>query len=236
MEENPALASSSVVLVYLRMHSCEIHEETNPIQIKTFWLSWTGEKGSHKPWSTGNSLFQNEMRSLHCKHCCAGCPVRLTESYKWRMDRCGIEVSGEGSWSSWIFGSPQLQYSLTCTLNTGSLNVFAEMKQAVLRRFANMPISGDFQSWQLPGVAQTVRGSVTAVIHTIHSICTIRSISCSWNPVHSCYSGHGACLEAVLVQVDQKFEFSIKMKFLTSGQLSLSFPNKYNVLHVWVCK
>lgn len=36
LEENPAMASSYVILAYLRMHSFEIHEETNPIQIKTF--------------------------------------------------------------------------------------------------------------------------------------------------------------------------------------------------------
>lgn len=46
-----------------------------------------------------------------------------------------------------------LSYStLSHALNTGSLNVFAEMELAVLRRFVNrfvnMPISGDSQSLQ----------------------------------------------------------------------------------------
>lgn len=49
------------------MYSFEIYEETNPIQIKTFWLSLTKEKSDCINQSMGYSLFQNEARSLHRK-------------------------------------------------------------------------------------------------------------------------------------------------------------------------
>lgn len=102
------------------------------------------------------------------------------------------------------------------------------MKLTTLRKFADSYISGDLKL-TIASDNQSMCRCITAVICTIHSIHTIQSISWNGNLMYLWYSGHGACHELVVVEVDLEPEFSIEIKFLTSQQLSFSFPDTFDV-------